>query len=186
VRPVTTEMDRLRAAFGEFTARVSRGGQPLPNVDDLRAELGELTASVTSRDDTVTVVAGPGGAITRISLSSMAMRQSSAELEATLMATLRQAVAEAARGEAAIVERHTGGGLRLVDDVMRTQAAALGTSVETLRSAVERAESDQTGAVVEDEDYSQRSIRTDTGGAAPPGATAGDEFLRGLFARGEE
>jgi len=58
-----------------------------------------------------------------------------------------------------------------------------------LRSAVDKAESNQAGAVAvdEDDDYSQRSIRTDTGGGSTsPGATAGDDFLRGLFERGDE
>lgn len=182
--PVETEMDRLREAFGEFKARVSRVEQPLTNIDDMQAELRGLTASVTSGDETVTVVAGPGGSVQGISLSTMAMRHSSTELEAILMSTLRQAVAEAARKQAAVVEQHLGDGMRLAENVMQTQATALGTSVEVLRSAVDKAESNR-DVVDEDDDYSQLSIKTDTGDGTAPEATAGDAFLRSLFDKGQ-
>lgn len=172
------EMDQLITAFGEFRKRTSRATERLANVPAMQEELEGLETSGTSREGTVTVTAGPGGSVKRISLTTAAMRQNPEDLERQIMSALQQAVAAAARKEAAVVEQHLGNGLRLSERVVETQAAALGTDTETLRTAI--AEAERPPAPGHDDDNSQRSVKTDRGGGS-----VGDEFLRSLFERGE-
>lgn len=172
-------MDQLMTAFGEFRKRTSRATERLANVPAMQAELEALETSGTSREGTATVIAGPGGSVKRISLTTAAMRQKPEDLERQIMSALQQAVAAAARKEAAVVEQHMGDGLRLSDQVVQAQADALGTDTGTLRSAIAEAER-RPAPVAGHDDNSQRSVKTDTGGAS-----AGDEFLRSLFEREE-
>lgn len=173
------EMDRLMTAFGEFRKRTSRATERLANVPAMQAELEALEISGTSREGTATVIAGPGGSVKRISLTTAAMRQSPEDLERQIMSALQQAVAAAARKEAAVVEQHLGDELHLSDQVVQTQAQALGTDTTTLRTAIAEAERGPTPGDDHD-DNSRRSVKTDTGDGS-----AGDEFLRSLFEREE-
>ena len=75
------------------------------------------------------VVAGAGGAVQDVQLTPEAMRLPSTTLSATIMATLREAVAEAVRRQAGIVEETVGGalGASTTEQVRVAQSAALGT-----------------------------------------------------------
>jgi hypothetical protein len=70
--------------------------------------------------------------VTDIQLTPDAMRQAAPALAATIMETLRTAVAEAVRRQASIVDESVGAafGLNTVDQVGQAQAGALGTATE--------------------------------------------------------
>ncbi len=132
---MAAEFDRLVAQFERFQSQVHRVDDRFANLGDMRQRLVELEAVATSPDRAVTVVAGPSGSIKDIRLTDQAMRRPPQELAAALMATLRQAVAEAARRQAGIVENALGDDMRLTEQVLETQAQLFGMSKEELRAA---------------------------------------------------
>jgi hypothetical protein len=81
-----------------------------------------LEAVATSPDRTVRVVAGAGGTVTDLQLTPEAMRKPAPALAATIMSTLRAAVAEAVRREAGIVDETVGNafGLDATEQVRQT------------------------------------------------------------------
>ncbi len=151
----------------------------------MQDELTELRATATSPDKAVTVVAGPGGAVLDVTFTEDALRQSPAALSAAVMATLGQAVAAAARQQAAIVEEHMGGDMNLVDQVLETQAAVFGTSVEEMREKL----AEETAAPEARVGGLLRAVLRPARGepeqpappASPPAGSAGDSYLRKLF-----
>jgi hypothetical protein len=76
----------------------------------------------------------PGGAVLDVKFTEAALAKGPQALSATLLTTLREAVGEAARRQAVIVEENMGDDCGLVDQVLETQAVAFGTTVEELRS----------------------------------------------------
>ena len=171
------EFEHLVAEYERFQAGIRRADDRFAGLGAMRQQLTELRASAASPDGGVTVVTGPGGAVLDVKFTESALAQGPQALSATLLATPREAVGEAARLAAAIVEENMGDDLGLVDQVLETQAVAFGTTVEELRSKLtEEAEAPQ--------DFSeQRVLRPADPPAAPPaqGPTAGDRFLRTLF-----
>jgi hypothetical protein len=100
----------------------------------MQDQLGRLEVVATSPDRSVRVVAGAGGAVTDLKLSPDAMRLAANELAATIMTTLREAVAEAVRRQAGIVDETFGDafGLNTADRVREAQE--LGTAANDLTS----------------------------------------------------
>lgn len=127
--------EQLVAQFEQFQARMHRVDQQFANIGEMQQQLTELEAVATSADRAVTVVAGPSGAIKDIRLTDQAMRRPPQALAAELMSTLQQAVAEAARRQAGIVEGAIGTDMKLSEQVMETQAQLFGMSKEDLRDA---------------------------------------------------
>nr|WP_258947630.1 YbaB/EbfC family nucleoid-associated protein [Lentzea californiensis] len=113
---------------------MQRVDQQFANIGEMQQQLTEMEAVATSADRAVTVVAGPSGSIKAIRLTEHAMRRSAHALAAELMSTLQQAVAEAARRQAGIVEGAIGDGMKLSDQVLETQAQLFGMSKEELRA----------------------------------------------------
>jgi DNA-binding protein YbaB len=178
------EFDQLLAEFEKFQSKIQNVDDRLAGIDGMRGELEDLEATATSPDRAITVVAGPGGAIKDVRFTDDALRQRPQALSSALMSTLRDAVAEAARRQAAIVEEHMGDGTGLVDQVLETQAESLGTSVEELRSKL--AEERPEPATAPADDFSERSVlRSEPEPAAPKpqatGGSDGDRFLKNLF-----
>ncbi|MEV6244228.1 YbaB/EbfC family nucleoid-associated protein [Lentzea sp. NPDC051838] len=114
---------------------MQRVDQQFANVGEMQQQLTELEAVATSADRAVTVVAGPSGSIKAIRLTDLAMRRPPHALAAELMSTLQQAVAEAARRQAGIVEGAIGDDMKLSDQVLETQSQLFGMSKEDLRAA---------------------------------------------------
>jgi DNA-binding protein YbaB len=135
---VSAEFDQLVAQYEQFQAKLKRVDQQFANIGDMQQELAGLEAVATSSDRSVTVVAGPSGSIKDIRLTDLAMRRSHQALSAALMSTLQQAVAEAARRQAGIVENALGDDMHLTDQVLETQAQLFGTTPEELRAAIEQ------------------------------------------------
>lgn len=183
---MSAEFDQLVAEFEQFQSRIKNVDDRFAGIGGMQDELAELRATATSPDKAVTVVAGPGGAVLDVTFTEDALRQSPAALSAAVMATLGQAVAAAARQQAAIVEEHVGGDMNLVDQVLETQAAVFGTSVEEMREKL--AEETAAPAKPASEDFSEQSfVRREATPeqpappASPPAGSAGDSYLRKLF-----
>jgi DNA-binding protein YbaB len=126
---VSAELERLAAEFEKFQARIKKAERTFGSVGEMEERLADLTAVATSEDRSVRVVAGAGGAVQDIQLTPEAMRLPSTTLSATIMSTLRAAVAEAVRRQAGIVEETVGGelGASTAEQVRVAQSAALGT-----------------------------------------------------------
>ncbi|MFI6101982.1 YbaB/EbfC family nucleoid-associated protein [Lentzea sp. NPDC051213] len=126
--------EQLVAQFERFQSQMQRVDQQFANVGEMQQQLTELEAVATTADRAVTVVAGPSGSIKAIRLTDLAMRRPPHALAAELMTTLQQAVAEAARRQAGIVEGAIGDDMKLSDQVLETQAQLFGMSKEDLRA----------------------------------------------------
>ncbi|HVW44741.1 MAG TPA: YbaB/EbfC family nucleoid-associated protein [Amycolatopsis sp.] len=135
---MSAEFDQLVAQFEQFQSKLKRVDEQFANIGEMQQELAGLEAVATSSDRSVTVVAGPSGSIKDIRLTDLAMRQSPQALAATLKSTLAQAVAEAARRQAGIVENAIGDDMHLTDQVLQTQAQLFGTTAEELRAMTEQ------------------------------------------------
>nr|WP_232328479.1 YbaB/EbfC family nucleoid-associated protein [Kibdelosporangium sp. MJ126-NF4] len=125
-------MEQLVAEFEKFKARIQQAEVKFSGVGDMQDQLAQLEVVATSQDRTVRVVAGAGGTVTDIQLTPDAMRQPAPALAATIMSTLREAVADAARRQAGIVDETVAGafGISVSDQVQRAQEEAQGTAVE--------------------------------------------------------
>jgi DNA-binding protein YbaB len=126
---LSADMDRLAAEFTKFQAKIKQAEVKFQGVAEMREQLTGLEAVATSPDRTVRVTAGAGGAVTDIQLAPGALSLAATELSATIMSTLRAAVAEVVRRQAAIVDETVGEafGISTTDQVNQAQAEALGT-----------------------------------------------------------
>ncbi|OQO91056.1 YbaB/EbfC family nucleoid-associated protein [Saccharomonospora piscinae] len=191
---MSAEFERLVAQFEQFQSKLRKVDDQLAGVGRMRSEIAALEATVSSSDRSVTVVAGPGGSIKDIRLDERAMAQQPQALSSALLSTIQEAVAEAARQQAGVVDEHMGGELNLTDQVVETQAQLFGTSPEELRERMEQERPARRSVRPEDEyhdDYSHQDfLDSDDAGAGrgptapPPGSdagSAGDDFLKNLF-----
>lgn len=188
---MSEEFDRLVAQFERFQSQLKNVDDQFQNLGQLQSQIAELEATATSSDRSITVVAGPGGSIKDIQFTEDALRQRPQALSSALLSTLQQAVAEAARKQAGVVEEQFGGDMNLTDQVIESQAQLFGTSPEELREQMAR-EQPSTPAPDEEhhDDYSQQSIMNSPREPQRPpqsptrsqgGGSAGDDFLRNLF-----
>ena len=118
------QMELLRQQLARLERTKQETDARLARIGEMRADVAAVEARVTSPDRAVTVVAGPGGSVKDISFAEEARRLSPTQLSQATMATLRQAVAEAARRQAGVVQEHLGDNLDLVNRVANTQQAA--------------------------------------------------------------
>ena len=184
---MSAEMDRLVAEFDKFQSKVKVAQTQFAQVGEMQEELTALEAEAVSADRSITVVAGPSGSVKGIRLTADAMRQQPQQLADAILATLHQAVAEATRQQAGIVDAHVGAAFNLdvSEQVFEAQAEALGTTAAELKSQLPeerpaRPERD------EEADFDQESVlRKEDDPAAGPrpaaGGSAGDQFLQNLF-----
>jgi hypothetical protein len=111
----------------EFFEQANRAAEArAAGYDAMGTELGAVEASVQSPDRTVTVVAGLSGSIKEIRFTEDAKRLSTTQLSQTVMSTLRQAVAAAARQQAEIVQSHVGTDIPIAERVLKTQQEIFG------------------------------------------------------------
>lgn len=142
---MTAEFDQLVAEFEAFQAQIKNVDDRFEQLAGMRGELESLQVTATSPDRAVTVVAGTGGAVLDVRLTEDALRLGAQQLGATIMATLRDAVAGAAREQASIVQEYAGDDAPVLDQVLETQAEALGVPVEELREKVRPAHGETEG-----------------------------------------
>lgn len=183
---MSAEFDQLVTEFERFQASIRHVDDRFAGIGAMQQALTELQATATSPDGGVTVVTGPGGAVLDVKFTDAALAKGAQALSAALMTTLREAVGEAARRQAVIVQEHVGDDLGLVDQVVETQAAAFGTSVEEMRSKLEE-EKARPKPAAPPEDFSEQRVLRQADAPPPPpappasGGSAGDSFLRNLF-----
>jgi len=137
---MTAEFDQLLAEFEQFQAQIKNMDDRFEHLAGMQGELANLEVRATNADQSVTVVAGPGGSVTDIRLTDDALRLGAEQLGAELMATVREAVADAARQQAAVVGEFAGG--PVLDQVLETQSVVTGVPVEELREKVRRPAND--------------------------------------------
>jgi DNA-binding protein YbaB len=101
-------IEELRAQLARIEARRADNDAMLARLTETDAELAALAVTATSPDQAVTVVAGPGGIVRSVRLAEHAMRSSAAALSEVIDATVRQAVAQAARRQVEIVRDRVG------------------------------------------------------------------------------
>jgi DNA-binding protein YbaB len=133
---MTAEFDQLVAEFEQFQAQIKNMDDRFEHLAGMRSELAALEVTAHSPDQAITVVAGPGGSITDIRITEDALRLGAERLSSELMATVRDAVADAARQQAAVVQEYAGG--PVLDQVLETQSELTGVPVEELREKVQR------------------------------------------------
>jgi DNA-binding protein YbaB len=131
---MTAEFDQLVAEFEQFQAQIKNMDDRFEQLAGMQGELASLEVTATSPDHAVTVVAGPGGAVRDIRLTEEALELGAERLGSVLMQTLQNAVADAARQQAGIVEEFAGG--PVLDQVLETQSELTGVPVEELRAKV--------------------------------------------------
>ena len=122
-------LEDMQRKLDALKATAERAESQQGDLARMREEITAIEESATSSDKTVTVTAGPGGAVTNVSFTQEAMRLSAIQLSSTVMSTLRQAVAAAARKQAEIVQGHVPEG-DVLERVLQTQEEMLGTSIE--------------------------------------------------------
>jgi DNA-binding protein YbaB len=135
---MSAEFDQLVAEFESFQSKLKNVDDQFGDIAGMQSELAGLEVSVNSPDRAVTVVAGVGGSVQDIRFTEAALQLGSQRLGDVVMTTVREAVAEAARRQAAIVQEHMGGDAQVMDQVLETQAEVTGVPVDELRKRVEQ------------------------------------------------
>jgi hypothetical protein len=155
---MSAHMDQLIAEFEKFQAKVRQAEATFAGVGDMQERVAEVESVVTSPDRNVTVSAGAGGMVTDIQLAPGAMRLAPTELSATILNTLRQAVAGAVRQQAEIVDDAFGDafGINTSAQVRQAQAEAFGTPTDDAASHEEV--STRRTIPPDDDTYEQDSI----------------------------
>lgn len=113
-----------------------KGDQRQAALTRMKDEIGAMSVTVSSPDRAVTVVAGPGGGVQSVRVSDEALQGSAIQLSSTITTTIHEAVAAAARRQAAIVQDALGPSSNVLEQVLQTQAEAFGTSVAALKATV--------------------------------------------------
>jgi DNA-binding protein YbaB len=157
---MSAHMDHLVAEFEKFRARARQAEARFAGVSDMQEQIAQVESVATSPDRNVTVTAGAGGMVTDIQLSLGAMRLDPSELSATIMNTLRQAVADAVRQQAGIVDDVFGDafGVNLSDQVRQAQAEAFGTLADDHASQHEASSTSRPAAPPDDDEFEHGSI----------------------------
>ncbi|OLF15395.1 YbaB/EbfC family nucleoid-associated protein [Actinophytocola xanthii] len=157
---MSSHMDQMIAEFEKFGARIRQAEARFAGVSDMGERVAQVESVATSPDRNVTVVAGAGGMVTDIRLAPGAMRLGPAELSATIMTALREAVAGAARQQAGIVDEVFGGafGVNTSEQVRQAQAEAFGTPEDRAASQDETSSSRRRPTPSDDDDFDQDTI----------------------------
>lgn len=121
--------EELLEQMRERLTRIENGAtdaeQRLGRYTAMSEELKQVTETATSPDRSVTVVAGPGGSVQDIKLTEGIKRLRPEQLSASIMDTMRQALAAAARKQAAVVQE-TVGDTDVLERVLKTQEQIFG------------------------------------------------------------
>lgn len=191
---MSEEFERLLARHEEFQSKIKRTTEQFNNLEQLQADVRNIEATARSGDHNVTVTAGAGGGVTDIKFTAQALKQQPDELASTVLSTLQQAVADAARQQAGVVDTYMGdGGFNATDRVLETQAELFGTDKEELRSQVEETTPKRQQEQDRYDDYTPFAEQSFLGSSDEPHhndhpvqepdepRSAGEDFLRNLF-----
>jgi DNA-binding protein YbaB len=179
---MSAEFDQLVAEFESFQSKLKDADDRFGDVAGMQSELAGLEVTVNSPDRTVTVVAGVGGSVTDIRFTEAAVQLGSQRLGEVVMTTVREAIGEAARRQAAIVQEHMGGDAQVLDQVLETQAEVTGVPVDELRKRVEQeAAAARPAAQVGEVEESIVFRDTPPPKSAPGEDSAADSFLKSVW-----
>ncbi|KAA2251201.1 YbaB/EbfC family DNA-binding protein [Solihabitans fulvus] len=190
---MSQEFEDLVRQFERFQEGVQPAEDALTRYDGMQDEITAVHAAASSPDRTVTVTAGPGGAVTNIQITDRALHQGASALSSAVLAAMHAAVADAARQQAEIVQRYVGDSMNVLDQVLETQAEVLGTPVEELRASLQPPAEQQ--AKRADEDFSDRELlrkesATPDEPVTPQPTTKpvdrDDEYVRSMFNREDD
>jgi DNA-binding protein YbaB len=157
---MSAHMDQMIAEFGKFQAKIRQAEARFAGVADMGERIAQVEGVATSPDRNVTVVAGAGGMVTDIQLSPGAMSLGPAELSASILNTLRQAVARATQQQAEIVDDTFGDafGINTTEQVRQAQAEAFGTEVDDRASQAAESSPNRRATSRDDDDFDQDTI----------------------------
>ncbi len=138
----------------------------------MKEAITAIRATASSPDHSVTVTAGPGGAVLDIQLSEQALQSGSArQLSSSIMSALRLAVADGARQQAAVVQSYVGDRLNIAERVMATQQEILGDKIAAGEEEQARLHEEQaSGSVLDEANYRQANRPTFQPPVVPPAA----------------
>lgn len=168
---MSQEFELLVQEFEKFQTKIQTMQEQAADYAEVQADIAALEVTASSPDRSITVVAGPAGAVKDIRITEEALGQGAARLSGTVLSTLHQAVAAAARAHAELIERHAGPDLHVVDQVLAAQAEAFGTPPPEPRPADDV---EPGGSVLRD------GRPHPSPPAPPPTGSAGSDFLRNL------
>jgi len=129
-------VEQLQEKLRRIDELKQQGDQRQVALTRMKDEIGAMSVTVSSPDQAVTVVAGPGGAVQSVRVSDEALQGSAIQLSSTITTTIHEAVAAAARRQATIVQDALGPQSNVLERVLATQAEAFGTSVSALKATV--------------------------------------------------
>lgn len=118
-------LEQMRQRLAKIESGQSDAQQRLDRYAAMSEELKTVSATATSTDRSVTVVAGPGGSVRDIRLTDDIKRLSPSQLSASIMDTMRQALAASARKQAEVVQEAVGD-TDVLDRVLKTQEQIFG------------------------------------------------------------
>jgi DNA-binding protein YbaB len=177
---MSAEFDRLVAEFESFQSKLTNVDDKFEDLAGMQSELAALEVSVTSPDRAVTVVAGVGGSIQDIRFTETAMQLGSQRLSGVVMAAVQEAIAEAARRQAGIVQEYVGGDVPVLDQVLETQSQVTGVPVDELRARAEQESAARPPAQVGEVEESI-VFRDVPPPPSPGGASDADTFLKSVW-----
>ena len=123
---IAAQMEQLRQRLETIQRNQQKAQQRFARLDSMKEEVAAIEASVTSRDRAVTVVAGPGAAIKDVRFTDEAKRLTPNQLSHTVTATIQQAVADAARQQATVIQGYLGDQVDVLGRVLKIQEDVFG------------------------------------------------------------
>lgn len=178
---MSAEFDQLVAEFEAFQSKLTNVDDRFENIAEMQSELAALEVTVTSPDRAVTVVAGVGGSVQDIRFTEAAMQLGSQRLSSVVMTAVRDAIAEAARRQAGIVQEFAGDDFPVLDQVLETQSEVTGVPVEELRAKAEQETKSRPPAQVGEPEESIVFRDTPPPPSAPGEDTAAESFLKSVW-----
>jgi YbaB/EbfC DNA-binding family protein len=121
---VADELEALTETAAKLHAARVEAAKKVKDFGGLREQLGQIRAIVHSPDGSVAVAAGPGGTVQDIRFAPQALALGPDGLRAAVMGTLRQAIAQAARQQAQLVQQYVGDDMDVVGQTRAAQAPA--------------------------------------------------------------
>lgn len=148
---IAKQMEQLRQRLETIQQDQLKAQERFAKLDTMKEEVAAIEASVTSRDRAVTVVAGPGAAVKAVSFTEEIKRMTPTQLSQTVTSTIQQAVADAARQQAAVVQNYIGDQVDILGRVLKTQEEVFGQPMQPTEAPSSSARSSSNEVSPEDE-----------------------------------
>ena len=123
---IAAQMEQLRQRLEAIQQNQQKAQERFAKLDSMKEEVAAIEASVTSRDRAVTVVAGPGAAVKDVRFTEEVKRLTPNQLSQTVTSTIQQAVADAARQQATVIQGYLGDQVDVLGRVLKVQEEVFG------------------------------------------------------------